>query len=251
MLEILSWRRKYPSISLADLQAIARCALILDKEAACERVASGYPVSYLLQEAPFGPTLLSIEEPLLIPRPQTWDWMSNILPQITPGQRALDLGCGPGTLGVALSFYYPCYFDLLAVDIEEKALLHATKNLSKQSFRSVEVRFSDWFSAIESDRVFDLIVSNPPYCCESERPWMQNTAHESPQALFAAFGGLQCYEHIIQNAKKYLTSNGIVLLEHGASQGAAIIALSTYYGFERWGAIYDTMGAWRATWLQI
>lgn len=251
MLEVLNWRKKYPSLSLADLQAIARSEHISDKEAACERVATGYPVSYLLQQAPFGPVLLSIEEPLLIPRPETWDWLSAILPRIDPGPRALDLGCGPGTLGVALSLYYPAHFDLLAIDIEEKALLHAKKNLSQHSFRAYEVRFSDWFSQVEKKHVFDLIVSNPPYCCESELPWMQKTAHESPQALFSRFGGLECYEHIIQQATQYLAVDGMLLLEHGAGQGASIIALSTYYGFGRWGAVYDTMGSWRATWLQF
>lgn len=249
MSDLFALKKQFPELSWSTLNALA-AAQGVDKEAACARVATGYPLAYLLNKAPFGPTELFITEPLLIPRPETWDWLSQILPRLAPGPKALDLGCGPGTIGWALGAFFPKHFDLLSVDIELQAQECLNRNLDPNLFLSKHFRISDWFSEISKSERFDLIVSNPPYCADTETGWMENTNYESAHALFAPHGGLACYHSILSGAAQHLNTNGNLLLEHGAGQGAAIVALLCHHGFQRWAPIYDTMGAWRATWVK-
>lgn len=249
--DFLELRKKYPSLGLADLQAVLKCSQITDKEAALSKASQGYPISYLLGEAPFGPVMLDIAPPLLIPRQETWEWLAAILPTLSPGKRALDLGCGPGTLGVGLSLFFPDYFELLAIDCSPEALIYAQKNLEKSALASYDLCQSDWFSGIEQGRVFDIIMANPPYCSKDEVSWMQHTEYESHRALFAEFGGLSCYNSIFQSARDYLSAQGILLFEHGAGQGAALVTLLSFYGYKYWQPIYDNTGAWRATYVRL
>lgn len=248
MSDMFAWKQQFPSLSWATLNAIVQEKQIVDKEACCARVASGYPLAYLLGRAPFGPTDLVIAEPLLIPRPETWDWLASILPRITPGSQALDLGCGPGTISWALAAFFPEQLSLVASDISEQALECARKNLSQAPLAHCEFVLSSWFDNIPKTSRFDLIVSNPPYCDILEKCWMENTCYESDSALFASHGGLSCYQHIISQAPEYLSAHGCLILEHGAGQGSSISMLLEHWGFSCWAPIYDTMGAWRATW---
>jgi release factor glutamine methyltransferase len=249
MTESLYWLKEYPGLNLCSIQSILSAPYIIDKKAALSKIASGYPLAYILKEAPFGPMTLLIEEPLLIPRTNTWEWLCAILPKITPGPYALDLGTGPGTMSAALSFFFPQYFSLLCVDINHKALEYARKNLKPHLFQSLFFLKSDWFSNIPVGEKFDLILSNPPYCSHSDTIWMENTTYESSEALFADCGGLKHFDTILRDAKKYLAPKGIILLEHGANQGPAVVRLASYYEFKTSMPIHDSMGAWRATYV--
>src|SRR5690606_32301190 len=74
---------------------------------------------------------------------------------------------------------------------------------------------------------FDVIVSNPPYVAEAERADLapEVAAHEPAMALFAAGDGLAVIAAIVEAAPDRLETGGLLALEMGAGQGAAVLSL--------------------------
>jgi len=68
-----------------------------------------------------------------------------------------------------------------------------------------------------------VIASNPPYI-EADDPHLQqgDLRYEPPAALTDFADGLAHIRHIAQHAPAYLRRHGWLLLEHGATTGAAV-----------------------------
>lgn len=71
---------------------------------------------------------------------------------------------------------------------------------------------------------YDLIISNPPYIAENERPLMDRSVleHEPAMALFAAENGLKIYRRLAKQLAAKLTDNGRLYVEIGFQQAAAV-----------------------------
>ena len=74
--------------------------------------------------------------------------------------RILDLGCGSGIIGMALKQLEPSA-EVVLVDSNSRAVQLARANLARNTLQA-EVLESNGISAIQ-DRVFDLVVTNPPF----------------------------------------------------------------------------------------
>jgi ribosomal protein L3 glutamine methyltransferase len=76
------------------------------------------------------------------------------------------------------------------------------------------------FSAIEDQR-YDLIVSNPPYVDGQEMQVLsEEYQHEPKLALEAGEDGLDIVRRILREAGQYLTAQGVLVVEVGASAEA-------------------------------
>ena len=92
---------------------------------------------------------------------------------------------------------------------------------------------ADWTEGV-AER-FDLLASNPPYIAAAEvatlaadvRDW------EPRHALTPGPTGLEAYARIVAGLPRVLAPGGRVLLEIGATQGAAVAALLREAGFAR------------------
>jgi 16S rRNA (guanine1207-N2)-methyltransferase len=80
--------------------------------------------------------------------------------ELPPGARFLDLGCGAGTIGLALAAADRQAQGIL-VDNSKPAVVLARENAAINALPNVDVRLSDAYSAVETER-FDVIVSNLP-----------------------------------------------------------------------------------------
>ena len=148
----------------------------------------------------------------------------------TGGCRILDLGTGTGAIALALASERPdCH--VTAVDVMPDAVALATRNVEHLAIPNVSVLQSDWFSALAGQQ-FDIIVSNPPYIDETDPHLAQGDVRFEPKtALVAADGGLADLAHIIREGRRYLAAGGVMLLEHGWTQGEAVRAIFRAAGY--------------------
>lgn len=80
--------------------------------------------------------------------------------EIVPGNRILDLGCGYGAIGVyAAKMCKKC--EIIMVDINERAVSCAKKNIIANNVKNASAKQSFGFSSLK-DEFFDVIFLNPP-----------------------------------------------------------------------------------------
>lgn len=183
-----------------------------------ELIVDHKPLQYILGSVDFGPLTLSVAPPTLIPRPETENWVFDLLQNLAPFKNEkltlLDMCTGSGAIGLWLSKALP-NAHVYAVDIAESALQLAKHNAQTNNISNITFIQSDLFDALPQDIKFDLIVSNPPYIADNE--WQALEPHvknwEDKGALVASNNGLFLIEQIIKNAQKFLKKDS-VLTEH-------------------------------------
>lgn len=79
-----------------------------------------------------------------------------VLPDVAPGARVLDMGCGAGALAVALAARQP-RARLFLADVDAVALVAARENVP-----GAQYLLGDGWGAVELGARFDLVISNPP-----------------------------------------------------------------------------------------
>ncbi|MEJ7588251.1 MAG: peptide chain release factor N(5)-glutamine methyltransferase [Ferruginibacter sp.] len=190
------------------------------------------PVQYVLGEAWFYKMKLSVNNQVLIPRPETEELVKLIIDdhlpavnqnaltatsQMSPGKQLtiLDIGTGSGCIAIALKKNLPV--TMTAIDISKEALLVAGNNAKDLA---VEITFLHVDFLAEADwhklPVFDVIVSNPPYIPLDEKSKLDKNviAFEPHAALFVPKKNpLLFYEKIAAFGKKHLHEHGKVYVE--------------------------------------
>lgn len=189
--------------------------------AQAQRRAAGEPLAYLTGEREFYGRRFAVDPAVLIPRADTETLLEaalSRLPRGTPAQ-VLDLGTGSGILAISVALERP-QASVWALDRSAQALQLAQRNADSLGAR-VHWLCSDWFAALPADARFDLILANPPYLAADD-PHLDALRHEPRSALVAAEDGLADLAHLIVTAPQHLAPGGWLLLEHGATQGAAV-----------------------------
>ena len=190
------------------------------------------PVAYLLGSREFFSMDYASTPAALVPRPETELLVELALAHIPADreQRICDLGTGSGIIAITLKKQRPLA-TLLATDIDPRCLLLARQN-ARQHAVDVEFIESNWFSELQADPTFDLIVSNPPYVA-SGHPFMEqgDLPAEPVIALTPGPRGLEALEVIISQAPAYLKPGGILILEHGYDQQGPVANLLQASGF--------------------
>ena len=178
---------------------------------------NGMPLAYITGIKQFWTLDLKVNQDTLIPRPETEQIVEIVIQQTEKdfNGKILDLGTGTGAIALSLAQERPSA-DVLATDISTKSLRVAEYNKNNYDLNNVRFLKSDWFNSI-TDEKFDYIISNPPYIAEND-PHLAELGYEPILALTAKKNGLSDLYMIIQQAKKYLKQNGMIILEHGYDQ---------------------------------
>ena len=201
------------------------------------RRASGEPIAFIVGKKSFWTLELEVDPSTLIPRPDTELLVEQALRNLPEHKalRVLDLGTGTGAIALAVAAERP-QADVVAVDCSLAAVQLATRNGQTNRIKNVTVRQSDWFS--EVDGLFDLIISNPPYICESDPHLIAGDVSFEPRsALVAADNGLADIRAIVGQAPAYLRAQGRLLIEHGWLQALSvqkIFSENTFSGIKTW-----------------
>ena len=211
------------------------------------RRKTGEPVAHLVGEREFWSLPLYVSAATLIPRPDTECLVEQALARLpTAACSILDLGTGTGAIALALATERPdC--TVTAVDVMPDAVTLAQRNVERLGLGNVTVLQSSWFTALEN-RLFALIVSNPPYIDEHDPHLAQGDVRFEPlTALVAANEGLADLDHIVTTSRQHLLSGGWLLVEHGWTQGNAVRALFTNAGYREVATCRDYGGNERLT----
>lgn len=192
-----------------------------------ERRAAREPLQYIIGNQPFRNVDIKVNRTVLIPRPETEIVVEEVLDHIPAdaNYEVLELGVGSGAISAALASERK-KISITGTEISGDAIEIALENLVPFKDR-INVLLGDLFEPV-NDKKFDIIVSNPPYCRLDEWPRLQPEVKdfEPKEALVAGEDGLDFYRRILNDATKYLTSGGWLILEVGDRQMDKVVSLA-------------------------
>ena len=214
---------------------------------AVKRLLAGEPVQYVTGMARFGDLLLKVSPAALIPRPETEELVQKIGTSLAKEKtiRIWDIGTGSGCIAIALAKQFP-HAEVIAFDVSEGALQIAKENAESNGVIVTFVH-DDVLNPTSYyfNQSVDLVVSNPPYVCDSERASMEANVldWEPEKALFVPDDDpLRFYRQILALAKKQLNSDGQVWFEINERMGEEMLSLCRQIGFSNAEVLEDFAG---------
>lgn len=215
-------------------------------EKSLSRLEQGEPVQYVRGKADFYDMQFFVNQSVLIPRPETEELVDLIITENKNCRgNVLDIGTGSGCIAISLAKNLP-NAHISAVDISSDAIQIAQKNSLQNN---VHVTF---YNGDMQDELFmsqfsdcEIIVSNPPYVCDSEKAEMRkNVLNFEPHiALFVSdTNPLQYYRAIAQFASKHLCEGGKVYCEINETLGTETKQLFETFGLRNCCVIQDLFG---------
>ena len=194
----LAWWIAEETTGLSRTQLICDCkdtAFSPYMQEVVERLRHFEPIQYIFGHTEWCGLDLRLTPATLIPRPETAELVNKIsnfkLHISNLPVRVLDIGTGSGCIAIALKQRHP-EWHVTGIDISGEAIEISKENAQRNQ---VEVNFlvADIFDEIgknmheqKTTPHYDVVVSNPPYICESERATMRPNVleHEPTTALF-------------------------------------------------------------------
>lgn len=216
----------WPEKNLSDEQ-LSQLHELLDKR------KIGQPVAYLIKQREFWSLDFKVDEHVLVPRPETELIVTLALLAMPVNGSILDAGTGSGAIATALFHQWQseqanhkaAKQHIVASDYSSAALALAAQNADKHTPGHISIVRADWLDAF-ADNSFGMIISNPPYLAKND-PHLKNKTlkHEPVTALVSGDDGLDDIRKLIQDTCRVGKPGCYLLLEHGATQGAAVCAL--------------------------
>lgn len=211
-----------------------------------QRRRQAEPMAYLLGAQEFYGRQFAVTPDVLIPRPDT-ETLVDVALECLRGRhapRVLELGTGCGCIAITLKLERPDA-RVTATDLSLAAVAIARAN-AKALGAALELRGGSWFDAVETEEIFDLIVSNPPYIAVRD-PHLDALAHEPSLALTDGADGLRCLSAIVEGAPRHLTDQGWLVLEHGFDQAIPVGRMLRAAGLRGVANTRDAAGHERVT----
>lgn len=209
------------------------------------------PIQHILGHAPFYGFDFEVNEHTLIPRPETEELVHLIITQEKYRKQAqvLDIGTGSGCIAISLAKKLP-HADVEAMDISTEAVTVAQRNAEKldAAVRFTQFDILNWRKWEGESRIYDVIVSNPPYITPTEKSEMSNQVleHEPHSALFVEESDpLIFYREIAAFAARCLAADGALYFEINQYLAVETKAIVEAQGFSQVQILEDINGAKR------
>lgn len=187
-----------------------------------ERVEQNKPLQYIIGTVPFLDLEIIVEPPILIPRPETEEWVAWLIEKLEPLKdkhgsqpaiKILDIGVGSGCIALALARAFP-YATIIGVDANNTAVALSKKNKTHNKINNAIFLQSNLYQELSQHKnSFDLIVSNPPYISYTEYKNLSREVldWEDKNALVASDDGFAIHKKILDDAKHYLKHDDALL----------------------------------------
>lgn len=209
-----------------------------------EKRRNKMPVKYILNKCEFMGIDFHVEEGVLIPRDDTEILVEEVLKDISENEekQLCDLCCGSGAIGISLAYFR----QNIKVDLidyypipEKVSLINIKKNNLEDRVSFIKSDLLE--EPIKGNKVYDIIVSNPPYIEEKEIDTLMEDVknYEPHTALNGGADGLDFYRKIIVQSQKVLKNDGILAFEIGYNQGEVVKSLMNEYNFKNIKVIKD------------
>ncbi|MBY0535566.1 MAG: peptide chain release factor N(5)-glutamine methyltransferase [Chitinophagaceae bacterium] len=196
-------------------------------EAYLKDLSKGRPVQYVLGEAWFYGLQLTVNEAVLIPRPETEELVDWIVKDVKKGnsgtKRILDIGTGSGCIALGIKKGLPAA-EVVGMDLSAEALDVAKLNAASNSL-AVQWVEDSILNPQQELGTFDIIVSNPPYITAAEKDQMLPHVldFEPHLALFVYDQDpLLFYKAIYKYSKTHLNAGGALYFEINEQMGGEL-----------------------------
>lgn len=225
------------------------------------RLQAGEPIQYVIGKTEFCGRTFHVTRDVLIPRPETELLVREAVKQadmirrmrIPFGKsaepvRVLDLCTGSGNIAWSLALAVPGA-RVVGVDISEEALEVARGQNFSQELKAKGALAPTFVMAdiLDTEQEFgfgnfDLILSNPPYIMESEKPLLRRNVvdYEPAGALFVPDDDpLLYYRAVARWSERFLEPEGKGLTEINEVLGAKTREVFTGSGFSQAELVTD------------
>lgn len=215
------------------------------------QLLTGRPFQYVLGKAWFYGLTLSVNESVLIPRPETEELVDRIVQSLKVEDRQnptiIDIGTGSGCIALALKKALP-QAKVYALDVSGKALSVARQNAKALNLEInfVQADILEWELVTDPELRFDVVVSNPPYITPGEKEKMELHVldFEPDLALFVPEESpLLFYQYIADFARHHLWPGGKLYFEINKVYGLEIKELLKKMGYKEVKIVQDMQGA--------
>jgi release factor glutamine methyltransferase len=238
--------RSFTNLMLEKISGFNRTELIVNKntifsgeqvlliQSFVEKLKIYTPIQYILGETEFYGLNFTVNSAALIPRPETEElveWIQQSMDSTKP-YSILDIGTGSGCIALSIKSIFP-KAQVSGIDISEKALELARLN-ANQLKMEIDFFKHDILTSDLKPKVWDIIVSNPPYIPQREKTEISPNVldYEPHLALFVADDNpLLFYRAIAEQALKALKIGGKLFFEIHRSYGQACVEMLEQKGF--------------------
>lgn len=193
-----------------------------------QRIATRKPAAYLVNKMYMRGLPFYVDERVIVPRSFVGELLDShfgddqVLRLRDPAKvaRVLDLCTGSGCLAILAARAFP-NATVDAADLSPDALAVATRNVREHGLEDrIRLTQGDLFAAV-GDRVYDLIISNPPYVdAEGMASLPRECRHEPSMAFDGGADGLDLVRRIVEDARAHLAPSGGLLCEIGRCKPA-------------------------------
>lgn len=226
---LLDVPRHWPALNAAELvdESTERRALL-----AARKYAAGAPLAYAVGTANFRNLTLSVDERVLIPRPETELLVELVVRRVTSrgkgeGGTAIDVGTGSGAIAIALALEAG-FERVVGTDVSRDALDVARANAQACGAR-VEFVQADLLGApaLAGADGLAAVVCNPPYIRYEEARELPRSVRdwEPAVALFSPGDGLALTARLVSQAASMLQDGGLLALEVDARRASLVAEL--------------------------
>ncbi|MFN2225044.1 MAG: peptide chain release factor N(5)-glutamine methyltransferase [Anaerolineae bacterium] len=192
------------------------------------RRAAREPLAYILGQREFFGLAFAVDPRVLIPRPETELLVEEALrlARARPAPLLADVGAGSGAIAVSLAVHLP-RATVYALDDSAGALAVTAENARRHGVAERVHGLPGNLLAPLPEPV-DLITANLPYVAAPEWDELapEIRAYEPRSALDGGADGLGLIRGLLASAAPHLRPGGALLVEIGAAQGPAVVALA-------------------------
>jgi len=193
------------------------------------RAKERVPAAYITQEAWMHGHRFYVDERVIVPRSFIGELLQDGLqPYVADPDhvtRVLELCTGSGCLAILAAQAFE-NADIDAVDISADALAVARRNVDDYALQDrIALHEGDLYAPLSPAR-YEVIITNPPYVnAAAMQALPEEYRHEPELALAGGADGMDVVRRIVREAGKWLTEDGVLVVEIGNERANVEAAL--------------------------